>query len=139
MSKFHSSLRRLFFVSRSVCLWLIAGLFMLAGLNHFVSPDFYVQMIPDGWPKPRRLVFISGFFEVLGGAGLLIERLRKVAGFGLIALLIAVFPANVHMAMHADRYNAFSPTALIARLPFQAILIALVWWVACSRRKHNVE
>ena len=139
MSKFHSSLRRLLYVLRSVCLWLTAGLFILAGLNHFISPDFYIQMIPDGWPQPRWLVFVSGFFEILGGAGLLLQRLRKAAGYGLIALLIAVFPANVHMAMHADRYDAFSQTGLIARLPLQAVLIALVWWVACSKWKHDVE
>ncbi|KLU07357.1 hypothetical protein RISK_000435 [Rhodopirellula islandica] len=134
-----SSLRRLLFVGRLVCLWLVAALFILAGINHFVSPAFYVQMIPDGWPSPRLLVFVSGFFEVLGGTGLLFRRLRTIAGFGLIALLIAVFPANVHMAMHADRYDAFSQTGLIARLPLQAVLIALVWWVACSKRNREVE
>ena len=120
-------------------MWLTAGLFILAGLKHFISPDFYIQMIPDGWPQPGWLVFVSGFFEILGGAGLLLQRLRKAAGYGLIALLLAVFPANVHMAMHADRYDAFSQTGLIARLPLQAVLIALVWWVACSKRKHDVE
>lgn len=134
----HTFFRRLIFVLRPACRWIVAGSFILAGINHFVSPDFYVQMIPDGWPQPGLLVLVSGFFEVLGGVGLLFQRLRQIAGFGLIALLFAVFPANLHMAMHADRYEAFSQTGLIVRLPFQAVLIVLVWWVACSKEKQQV-
>ncbi|WDQ17274.1 DoxX family protein [Rhodopirellula sp. P2] len=127
----HSKLRRLIRVLRDLLVWMIALLFIAAGINHFISPNFYVQMIPDGWPRPLMLVHVSGVLEVIGGVGLLVPPLRRFAGWGLIALLIAVFPANVHMALHPDRYDDFSHTGLIARLPLQGVLIALVWWGAC--------
>lgn len=134
-----SRLRRWIHVLRIGLLWLLAVLFVAAGTNHFISPDFYLRMIPDGWPRPSMLVYVSGVFEVIGGLGLLVPRLRTLAGWGLIALLVAVFPANIHMAMHPERYDAFSHAGLLARLPLQGVLMALVWWVACQNRKLDVE
>ncbi len=119
---------------RTGCLALLALLFIVAGINHFASPDFYLKIMPPYLPWPLALVYVSGFFEVLGGIGLAVPRLRRAAGWGLIALLIAVFPANLHMVVHADDFPAIPYWALVARLPLQGLLIAWVWWVAVRPR-----
>lgn len=83
---------------------LLSLLFIVAGVNHFVSPDVYLKIMPAYLPWPLALVYVSGFFEVVGGIGVALPRLRRAAGWGLIALLVAVFPANVDMVIHADRF-----------------------------------
>ncbi|GAA4446783.1 DoxX family protein [Novipirellula rosea] len=112
---------------------LLSLLFIAAGINHFVSPDVYMKIMPDFLPWPLALVYVSGFFEVLGGVGLAVPRLRRAAGWGLIALLVAVFPANVDMLMNADQFPAIPVWALVVRLPLQGVLIAWVWWAAAKR------
>ncbi len=104
--------------------WLFGILFILAGLNHFRSPDFYVNIMPPYLPWHRELVAISGVAEIALGALLLFRRWTVLAGWGLIALLVAVFPANLHMAMHPDLYPSLAPAALWMRLPLQGLLIA---------------
>jgi uncharacterized membrane protein len=114
---------------------LIAAVFFIgAGLNHFRSPGFYQRIVPPGFPSPRFLVVVSGLAEVAGGAGLLVPPLRRLAGWGLIALLIAVFPANIYMAMESAKFaDLHLPTwTFWARLPLQAVMIAWVWFVALS-------
>ena len=108
--------------------WLLGVLFVAAGVNHFRAPEFYVKIMPPYLPLHYELVLISGVFEVLGGAGLLIPRFQVAAAWGLIALLVAVFPANLHMALHAQDYPQFPPAALWGRLPLQAVLIAWAYW-----------
>ncbi len=112
---------------------LLSLLFIAAGINHFVSPDVYMKIMPDFLPWPLALVYVSGFFEVLGGVGLAVPRLRRAAGWGLIALLVAVFPANIDMLMNADQFPAIPVWALVARLPLQGVMIAWVWWAAVKR------
>jgi uncharacterized membrane protein len=112
---------------------LLSLLFVAAGIHHFVSPAFYMKIMPDNLLWPLALVYVSGFFEVLGGVGVAIPRLRRAAGWGLIALLIAVFPVNVDMVMNADRFPAIPFWALVARLPLQGLLIAWVWWATMKR------
>ena len=106
----------------------VAAAFVAAGVLHFVKPDAYARIVPPGFPSPRTLVAVSGAAEVAGGLGLLVPRLRRPAGWGLVALLVAVFPANVYMAVRADRFADLGvPTwALWARLPLQGVL---AWWV----------
>jgi uncharacterized membrane protein len=117
---------------RAALRWLLIVAMVLAGLNHFRTPAVYVAMMPDALPRPLELVYISGVFEILGGLGLVFPRTRRLAGWGLIALFIAVFPANLNMAIHhlplGDR--AVPAWALWARLPLQAVLIAWAWWVS---------
>jgi uncharacterized membrane protein len=118
---------------------LAAVFFVLAGANHFRDPPFYRKIIPPGLPLPMALVVVSGVCEIAGGIGLLIHPLRAAAGWGLIALLIAVFPANIFMALSTDpgvRGN-FAPWVLWLRLPLQAVFIAWVWLV--SARDRNGE
>ena len=114
--------------------WLAALFFILAGINHFLKPDFYAQIVPPAFPSPKILVLISGLAEIAGGLGLLIPRLRRAAGWGLIALLLAVFPANSYMAIHPERFG-IAAWILWVRLPLQAVVIAWVWWVALRQRK----
>lgn len=123
---------------RSGSIVLLALLFIAAGINHIVSSGFYLRIVPPYLPWPLALVYVSGFFEVAGGIGIAVPRLRRVAGWGLIALLVAVFPANIHMVIHADDFPTFPFWALVARLPLQGLLIAWVWWAAVGpRRKRN--
>jgi uncharacterized membrane protein len=119
---------------KSIALLLLGAFFIAAGANHFVHPGFYLRIVPGYLPDHALLVAITGVCECLGGIGVLIPRTRRLAGIGLIALLIAVFPANVQMAQHPELYadigNAF---AFYIRLPLQLAVIAWVWWATRSR------
>ena len=102
--------------------------FVAAGALHIARPRVYEAMMPPWLPAHRALVLASGAAEAAGGAGLVHPRTRRLAGWWLIATLVAVFPANVHMALHADRYPRVpgGRRTLRARLPFQGVFLALV-------------
>lgn len=123
--------------SRSIVLILIAGSFCFMGFGHFTSTDFFVAIVPPYLPAPLALVYISGFFEILGGLGVLLPRSRRLAGYGLLALLAAVYPANVHMALHPEQFAGTPAVALYARLPIQFLFAAAVWYGACSERAQS--
>ena len=108
--------------------------FLAAGSMHFIKPRWYQAIMPDYMPAHRELVAASGLAEIAGGAGILHERTVRAAGWWLIATLIAVFPANVHMALHPDRFARFSPAALYLRLPVQGLFIWWVWRAALAER-----
>jgi uncharacterized membrane protein len=107
--------------------------FVLAGALHFVRPRPYRAIVPDWVPAPDAMVALSGAAEIAGGAGLMSARTRRLAGWWLVATLVAVFPANLHMALHPERYPQVpgGPRALWARLPFQGVFIA---WVLGAAR-----
>jgi uncharacterized membrane protein len=109
---------------------LLGASFVATGLLHFIRPRMYEAIVPDYLPAHRELVYASGVAEIAGGLGVLHPRTRRVAGWWLIATLIAVFPANVEMAVHAERFKQFPPAALWARLPLQGLLIAWAWLTA---------
>ncbi|MBV8364346.1 MAG: DoxX family membrane protein [Candidatus Eremiobacteraeota bacterium] len=116
---------------------LLALFFIAAGSNHFLHEPFYVRIVPAWLPAPGLLAAISGACEILGGVGILITRTRRIAGLGLIALMVAVFPANIQMAIHPELYRDIgSQPVFVARLPLQAVLIAAVWW-ACLRLRSR--
>jgi uncharacterized membrane protein len=106
-----------------------AAFFVCAGANHFAKPAFYRNIVPPGFPSPSLLVAISGICEIIGGVGLLVRPLRRAAGWGLIALLIAVFPANIHMAQHPESFH-IARWLLWVRLPLQFLLIVWVWYIS---------
>jgi uncharacterized membrane protein len=109
---------------------------MIAGANHFVNPGFYLKIMPPYLPAHLELVYLSGFFEILGGGAIMIPALRRLAGWGLMVLLLAVFPANIHMALHPDQFASIPVAALYARLPLQFVLIAWVYWATgCCRQR----
>jgi uncharacterized membrane protein len=120
---------------RSLLRAALSLLFVTAGVLHFLVPGPFVQIVPPYLPWPVALVYISGAFEILGGCALLTPRLRRAAGWGLIALLVAVFPANLHMALGDVQVQGLEmpPVLLWLRLPLQAVLIAGVYQVARRR------
>ncbi|APR80614.1 Hypothetical protein A7982_05961 [Minicystis rosea] len=120
---------------------LVLAVAMVAvGIAHFASPKPFVRIVPAWLPAPLALVYVSGFFEILGGLGLLVPRVRRAASFGLVALYIAVFPANVNMALNQSTIEGAAqipPALLWARLPLQAVLIALALWVGKQDASPN--
>jgi len=120
----------------------LLALFMItAGVLHFVTPAPFVKIVPPQLPYPLELVYISGFFEILGGIGLLIPLVSVAAAWGLIALFIAVFPANINMAVNNIKLEGIphSPALYWARLPLQAVLIAWAWWYTRKPAVGRVE
>jgi len=111
-------------------------LYVVAGVLHFVAPEAYERIVPPQFPRPRTLVYLSGVAEIVLGTGVLFERTRRRAAWGLVALLVAVFPANVYMATGDDFALEDLPAqlrnprdaALWARLPLQGVLVAWAWW-----------
>jgi uncharacterized membrane protein len=103
---------------------------IVVGITHFAKPQVYVKIVPPQLPYPLELVYISGFFEILGGIGLLIPFVSVAAAWGLIALFIAVFPANINLAVNNIALEGIphNQTLYWLRLPFQAVLIAWAWW-----------
>jgi len=113
---------------KRIALFALAAAFTAAGVNHFINPEFYKAIMPSYLPAHSELVAASGIFEILGGLGVLIPRTRSLAGWGLIALLVAVFPANLHMALNPELFPDVAPAGLYGRLPIQFAFIAWSYW-----------
>jgi uncharacterized membrane protein len=120
---------------KRVLLGVLAVLFVGAGVTHFTAPEFYVEIVPPWLPSPRALVWLSGVCEIGLGLLVLVPATRRLAAWGLVLLLLAVFPANVHMAVndvqppHAPAWMGRpTPLQLWLRLPLQFVLIAWAWW-----------
>ena len=110
---------------------LLSVFFTYAGIDHLVSPDFYVSIMPPWIPAHLELVYLSGVFQVMGGVGVLIPRFRAFAGAGLVALLIAVYPANLHMAFNPHLFPDIPVVALYIRLALQ--FLAFYWAYTVTR------
>jgi uncharacterized membrane protein len=123
------------FMLRSVLRLLLAVAFVLAGLNHFRDPRFYLAIMPPALPWHLGLIYVSGVFEVLGGLFVLVPATRRLAGWGLIALLLAVFPANIYAAVANVQLPGAAISSLMwwLRLPFQAVFIAWVYFAAVAK------
>ncbi|MEI6448156.1 MAG: hypothetical protein WCO96_09815 [Actinomycetes bacterium] len=108
--------------------------FVFAGAMHFISPGFYLRMMPPWLPAHEAMNYASGAAEIVGGAALIHPdpRVRRFGGVFTIATLLAVYPANIHMALNPDDFKDIPPAALWARLPFQAVFVA--WVVGAMRR-----
>ena len=119
-------------IFRAIMRWLLGLLFIAAGVLHFLYADFYVRIMPPYLPWHLALVYVSGVAEAALGVLLLVPRFQGIAAWGLIALLIAVFPANVHMALNPASFPAYEPMVLWARLPLQGLLIAWAYWFTGS-------
>ena len=120
--------------------WALAVFFTAAGANHFRTPAIYLGMMPPWLPWPEAMNAISGAAEMLGGIGLVVPRTRRLAAWGLIALLVAVFPANLHVALQGRMPGTdFSPLVLWLRLPFQVAFVAAVWWIAMRKKTAHVS
>ena len=113
---------------KTVLKWILGLMFVAGGINHFANPDPYVAIMPPYLPAPLTLVYISGVAEAVLGVLLLVPRFQHLAAWGLIALLVAIFPANIHMALNPELFPQIPPVALWLRLPLQAVLIAWAYW-----------
>ncbi len=117
----------------------IAGLmliflwFFIGGIAHFAVTDTEMSIVPPYIPWPRAAVLVSGLFELLGAAGILYRPMRRAALWGLFALTVAVTPCHIYMLQHPERFHV-PYSALVARLPLQAGLLALIAWCAATVR-----
>ena len=113
----------------------LAAFFINVGIDHFVNPDFYLSIMPPAFPLHIEAVYISGVFEILGGIGVLIPKFRRFSGWGLVALLIAVYPANIYMAISPDTFPDIPVSALYFRLVLQFIFF--YWAYSVTRPSFN--
>lgn len=120
-------------ILKRVGLVLVFLWFLFGGVAHFSLTEVEMRIVPPAIPWPRAAVLISGVFELLGAVGILIPATRRAAGIGLFLLTIAVTPANVYMLQHAEMFNV-PRWALIVRLPFQVVLLALILWSTWTPR-----
>ena len=104
--------------------------YIYVGLRHFIDPNFFMAIMPDYLPYHLEAVYVSGVFEIILGGMLLNKKTRRLAAWGLIALLIAVFPANIYLAQNetAQQSLDISQSVAIIRLPFQFLFISLAYW-----------
>ncbi len=115
---------------KKVSIYLMSIGYIYIGIRHFIDLDFFLAIMPDYLPLHKELVYLSGLFEILFGIILLFSKYRFYAAWGLILLLIAVFPANIHLAQSIEAQQAIgvSREQAIYRLPFQAVFIAIAYW-----------
>lgn len=114
--------------SRGLSWRLLANFFIGAGINHFVMPRAYEQIVPPSLRgQAKRVVQISGVAEIVGGVGVLLPATRRLSGVGLVALLAAVFPANLQMAREPERFSGIPRWALYGRLPLQPLMMLWAW------------
>ena len=115
-----------------VFLWFMGG-----GVMHFISPEFFLAIMPPSLPYHEAAVAISGVFEILGAAGLLLQRTRRMAGIGLFVLTLAVSPANIYKSLNPDLFPDVSESALTIRLVIQVLLLTCIWWSTTPNTKEN--
>ena len=115
---------------KKMTIYFMSAAYIYVGILHFIDSDFFLAIMPDYLPLHQEAVYVSGVFEILLGGMLLFKKSRKIAGWGLIMLLLAVFPANIYLAQNEAAQQAIdiSQTAAIVRLPFQALFIGLAYW-----------
>lgn len=125
-------------IAKIIFKWIFGIAIILAGFNHFINPDFYLRIMPPYLPFHLFLVQLSGIIEIILGILLLIPKFTKIAAWGLIALLISVFPANIYMAMNTELFPDFNPTLIYLRLLIQFVLIAWAYWFTrCDSKKNT--
>ena len=127
---------------RRVLLWVMGVFYVLAGAYHFLHPEFYVPMVPPYLPLHTELVHLSGLAEMVLGVLVLVPRTRRAAAWGIILLLIAIFPANIHIALNNVPVFGAKQGAGIwnwVRLPLQGVLIAWAWWYTGEASPRGVE
>ena len=122
--------------TKAVSKYVLAVFMIGAGMMHFAKQDFYVKIMPPYLPAHYELVILSGIFEVVLGALLLVPKLSSLAAWGMIALLIAVFPANIYLFQNPDILPA-PPILHLLRLPLQGLLILWAYWHTKPKSQHE--
>ena len=121
---------------KKLVLFGLSAFFIYFGVDHFINPDFYLSIMPPSFPLHEEAVYISGFFEIVGGIGVLIPRFRKIAGWGLVTLLIAVYPANIYMAISPKAFPDIPIEILYFRLALQFLFF--YWAYSVTRPVFNL-
>ena len=112
-------------------IYLMSFGYIWVGAKHFIEPDFFLKIMPPYLPYHLELVYLSGAFEIILGIGLLIIKYRKLVSWGLVILLIAVYPANIYLAFNTEPQQAINISPFLAswvRLPLQFVFIGLAYW-----------
>ena len=120
---------------RKLSLFGISVFFIYFGIDHFINPEFYLSIMPPMFPLHLEAVYLSGVFEILGGVGVLIARTRSIAGWGLLVLLIAVYPANIYMALTPEAFPDIPLFVLYFRLALQFLFF--YWAYSITRPIYN--
>ncbi|MCG1002071.1 MULTISPECIES: DoxX family membrane protein [Halobacterium] len=130
-----SSLRRTLALFERPLRYVMGTIYVVAGVLHFRTPAAFERVVPPSLPRPRALVYVSGVAEVVFGVGVLFERTRRLSAWGIVALLVAVFPANVYMAtdnvadeLVPEGMERVARVAAWVRLPLQGVLVLWAWW-----------
>ena len=113
---------------KTLSIILMTLFYIMAGTNHFINPDWYVRIVPPILPFKTAIVYISGILEIILGSLLIFPKTRFIAGWGLIILLVAVYPANIYVALTNGEAMDITPLIAWGRLPFQFVLIGLAYW-----------
>jgi uncharacterized membrane protein len=126
-------------VFQKISRWVLAIFFVVAGAYHFISPATYLPLMPGYLPWPLALIYISGAAEMAGGVGICLPRWRRAAGWGLIALLVAVFPANIYMlTSHVLIAGQRVPEWILwLRLPLQGVMMAWIYLCCAKSERHT--
>lgn len=114
-------------------------LFIGSGVSHFVTPDFYESIVPEFLPNAKLLVIATGIIEILLGAFFAYKPTARYAAWALIIYLIAMFPVNVLMALHPERFPQFAPLGLWLRLPLQTLLITLAYFLSREKPVASIQ
>lgn len=120
---------------RKAALFSFSFIFIYVGIDHFINPKFYLSIMPPILPFHLAAVLVSGLFEIIGGIGILIPSLRKKAAWGLAALIVAVYPANIYMALSPDAFPEYSINLLYFRLILQFVIF--YWAYLITTPKFN--
>ena len=113
---------------KTISIVIMSLFYIVAGINHFINPDWFVRIVPPILPFKAALVYVSGVFEIVLGSLLIFPKTRFIAGWGLILLLLAVYPANIYVALSNGKAMNITPMMAWGRLPFQFIFIGLAYW-----------
>ena len=113
---------------KTVSIVIMSLFYIVAGINHFINPDWFVRIVPPILPFKAALVYVSGVFEIVLGSLLIFPKTRFIAGWGLILLLLAVYPANIYVALSNGKAMNITPMMAWGRLPFQFVFIGLAYW-----------
>ena len=116
------------FKIKTISIIIMSLFYIMAGTNHFINPDWYVRIVPPIFPFKTAIVYISGILEIILGSLLIFPKTRFIAGWGLIILLVAVYPANIYVALTNGEAMDITPLIAWGRLPFQFVLIGLAYW-----------
>ena len=135
LSKFSAALQLPAGWWKKLVLFGLAAFFINVGIDHFINPDFYLSIMPPAFPMHAEAVYVSGFFEILGGICVLIPSLRIIAGWGLVALLVAVYPANIYMALTPEAFPDIPVAFLYFRLVLQFLFF--YWAYSITRVAYN--